>query len=134
MQCQTSRDYAMQPAIRSGSNTMYSLGFAIVFVAISSINGIAAGPLVAGIAKVDITKREAGPVNDPLYVKILVLKDDDSTVVLGTVDAVAIGEIGHNVAAENFFTVQNVMRDAELIRHAPRIQNILPRTASAFFL
>ena len=95
MQCQTSRDYAMQPAIRSGSNTMYSLGFAIVFVAISSINGIAAGPLVAGIAKVDITKREAGPVNDPLYVKILVLKDDDSTVVLGTVDAVAIGEIGH---------------------------------------
>ncbi len=35
-----------------------------------------------------------GPVNDPLYVKALVLKDDATTAVLITVDAVAIGEIG----------------------------------------
>ena len=47
---------------------------------------------------------------------------------------IAIGKITHHIAAENLFTVQNIMRDAELIRHAPRIQNILPRTASAFFL
>lgn len=55
----------------------------------------AAAQLRAGVAKVDITNREAGPVNDPLYVKALVLKDDATTAVIITVDAVAIGEIGH---------------------------------------
>lgn len=54
-----------------------------------------AAQLRAGVAKVDITNREAGPVNDPLYVKALVLKDDTTTAVIITVDAVAIGEIGH---------------------------------------
>lgn len=53
-----------------------------------------AGQLAAGAAKVDITNREAGPVNDPLYVKALVLKDDATTTVIITVDAVAIAEIG----------------------------------------
>ena len=53
-----------------------------------------AGQLLAGVAKVDITDRDAKPVNDPLYAKALVLKDDSTTVVLITVDAVAIGEIG----------------------------------------
>ncbi|MFT5368264.1 MAG: hypothetical protein ACI8V2_003227 [Candidatus Latescibacterota bacterium] len=52
------------------------------------------GQLRAGVARVDITNREAGPVNDPLYVKALVLRDDVTTVVLVTVDAVAIAEIG----------------------------------------
>lgn len=50
--------------------------------------------LMAGVAKVDITDRKAGPVNDPLFVKALVLKSDETTAVLVTVDAVAIGEIG----------------------------------------
>lgn len=54
-----------------------------------------AGPLRAGAAKVDITNVEAGPVNDPLYVKALVLKNDATTAVIITVDAVAVGEIGH---------------------------------------
>ena len=54
-----------------------------------------AATLRAGAAKVDITNREAGPVNDPLYVKALVLKSEATTAVLITVDAVAIGEIGH---------------------------------------
>ncbi len=53
-----------------------------------------AAQLTAGAAKVDITDREAGPVNDPLFVKALVLKSDATTAVLITVDAVAIGEIG----------------------------------------
>jgi hypothetical protein len=53
-----------------------------------------AAPLKAGVAKVDITDREAGPVNDPLFVKALVLKSDTTTAVLITVDAVAIAEIG----------------------------------------
>ncbi|MCC6487643.1 MAG: hypothetical protein IT364_09100 [Candidatus Hydrogenedentes bacterium] len=51
--------------------------------------------LSAGVAKVDITDRDAGPVNDPLYVKALVVKNDATTVAIITVDAVAIGEIGH---------------------------------------
>ena len=53
-----------------------------------------AAQLLAGVAKVDITDRAAGPVNDPSYVKALVLRDGATTVVLITVDAVAIGEIG----------------------------------------
>jgi hypothetical protein len=48
----------------------------------------------AGVAKVDITNTTAGPVNDPLYVKALVLKDAKTTAVIITVDAVAIENIG----------------------------------------
>lgn len=50
--------------------------------------------LQAGTARVEITDRAAGPVHDPSYAKALVLKDDQNTVVIITVDAVAIGEIG----------------------------------------
>jgi hypothetical protein len=59
-----------------------------------AIRAASAAPLRAGVAKVDITDREAGPVNDPLFVKALVLKSDSTTAALMTVDAVAIGEIG----------------------------------------
>ena len=52
------------------------------------------GPPRAGAARVDITNYEAGPVNDPLYVKALVVTDGAATVVLATVDAVALAEIG----------------------------------------
>jgi len=55
----------------------------------------AAAGLWAGVAKVNITNRAAGLVNDTLYVKALVLKNEATTAVLITVDAVAIGEIGH---------------------------------------
>lgn len=51
-------------------------------------------PLRAGVAKIDITDREAGPVNDPSYAKALVLKSGSLSAVLITIDAVAIGEIG----------------------------------------
>lgn len=54
-----------------------------------------AAQLRAGVAKVDITDRQAGPVNDPLYVKALVLTDGTTTTAIVTVDAVAIGEIGY---------------------------------------
>ncbi len=50
--------------------------------------------LEAGAAKVDITNLEAGPVNDRLYVKALVLQIGSEKPVIVTVDAVAIGEIG----------------------------------------
>lgn len=54
-----------------------------------------ASEILAGVGKMDITDRDAGPVNDPLFVKALVLKSADTTAVLITVDAVAIGEIGY---------------------------------------
>ncbi len=50
--------------------------------------------LRAGVAKVEITDREAGPVNDPSYAKALVLRNDSTTLVIVTVDAVALAEIG----------------------------------------
>lgn len=49
--------------------------------------------ILAGIAKVDITDRTV-PVNDPCFAKALVLKSGETTAVLVTVDAVAIGGIG----------------------------------------
>jgi len=56
---------------------------------------VSAVQLSAGVAKVDITNLEAGPANDPLYAKALVLTDGETTTVIVTVDAVAIGEIGY---------------------------------------
>ena len=50
--------------------------------------------LRAGASKVDITNVDAGPVNDPLYAKALVVSDGTTTVVIATVDAVALAEIG----------------------------------------
>jgi hypothetical protein len=54
----------------------------------------AAEPLRAGVARVEITDPKAARVNDPCYVKALVLSQGDVTAVLVTVDAVAIGGIG----------------------------------------
>lgn len=55
---------------------------------------VPAADLLAGVARVDITDHAAGPVNDPSFAKALVLKSGDTTTVLVTVDAVAIGGIG----------------------------------------
>lgn len=52
------------------------------------------GELHAGAAKLDVTDRAAGPVNDPCFAKALVRQRESTTAVLITVDAVAIGEIG----------------------------------------
>lgn len=52
------------------------------------------GQLFAGAAKIDITHRTARPINDPLYAKALVIKDEATTTAIVTIDAVAIGEIG----------------------------------------
>ena len=59
-----------------------------------SISDSYAATLLAGAAKVDITDFDAGPVNDPMYARALVVKNDTTTVAMITVDAVAIGEIG----------------------------------------
>ena len=54
-----------------------------------------AGELRAGVAKVEITNKNVLPLNDPLYVKALVLRSGETTAVLVTLDAVAVGEIGY---------------------------------------
>ena len=56
--------------------------------------GLGSG-LWAGVARADITDYKAGPVRDPLYAKALVLREAATTVVIITVDAVAVAEIGH---------------------------------------
>ncbi len=68
---------------------------AAVFLFVGSMTcAAAADRLWAGVAKVDITNRKAGPVNDPLYAKALVLRNDTTSMAIVTVDAVAIAEIG----------------------------------------
>ena len=81
----------------SSSHRGLMTAFVVANLAIAYWGNIAraAGPLLAGVAKVEITNVEAGPVNDPLYVKALVVKSDAVMAVIITVDAVAIGEIGH---------------------------------------
>ncbi len=75
--------------------TWGSLVAAAMIVGFVSIDAACAAPLMAGVAKVDITNVDAGPVNDPLFVKALVIKSDTTTALIISVDAVAIGEIGH---------------------------------------
>lgn len=72
-----------------------SLFAAVVLFGSFSMTAVQAAPLTAGVAKVDITNVEAGPVNDRLWVKALVIKSDSTTAVIVTLDAVAVGEIGH---------------------------------------
>lgn len=68
---------------------------ALVAVILAPAGDLLAASLRAGTAKVDITDREAGPVNDPLYAKALVISDGEQSIVIITVDAVAVGEIGY---------------------------------------
>lgn len=77
------------PLAATLSALIFVLGFSSAFITAAD-----AAPLLAGVAKVEITAREAGPVNDPLFVKALVVRSQATTAVLITVDAVAIGEIG----------------------------------------
>lgn len=69
----------------------FCLCLASLFVICSSIT---AANLRAGVAKVDITDYKAGPVHDPSFAKALVVTGDTHTLVLITLDAVAVGEIG----------------------------------------
>lgn len=54
-----------------------------------------AAVLKAGAAKVDITRREAGPVDGPLHARALVIESEHTRVALVALDVVAIGEIGY---------------------------------------
>lgn len=67
----------------------------LLTIALLTSGGAAAEPLLAGVARIDITNRQSARVNDPSYAKALVLRQGDVTAVLVTVDAVAIGGIGN---------------------------------------
>ncbi len=75
-------------------NSFVSTVFCIAMM-LCNLSNVDAAPLRAGVAKVDITNYDAGPVNDPLFVKALVITDDTTTAVIVTLDVVAVGEIGH---------------------------------------
>lgn len=91
-----------------------------------------AGQLQAGAARVEITDHANGPVNDPSFVKALVLKDGAKVAVLITVDAVAIGEIGRigndylgkvrtQLQAELGISPTNVIVNASHCHSVPRL-------------
>lgn len=81
---------------RAGNCLSMALILAISgLVGLSPTGNADAAQLMAGVAKVDITNTEAGPVNDRLYVRALVLQSGTTKTAIVTVDAVAIGEIGH---------------------------------------
>jgi hypothetical protein len=64
--------------------------------AISYTASLPAAPLRAGAAKVDITRADAPTrPGDGLFARALVVKSDDTTLVLVTLDAVAIENIGY---------------------------------------
>lgn len=68
---------------------LYALAFSLVCTAT-----LPAAQLTAGVAKVDITDTQAGPVHDRSYARALVISDGTTTTAIVAVDAVAIGEIG----------------------------------------
>ncbi|MEN6494402.1 MAG: hypothetical protein ABFD16_08925 [Thermoguttaceae bacterium] len=73
--------------------------------------------LRAGVAKVDITNPAAVAREAPLYARALVLSEGDTTVVLITVDAVAIGEIGP-IGNDYLATVRSQLEQELKIRPA----------------
>lgn len=79
----------------AGLRTLASVAMFVAAESLLSYPNVAlSAELLAGISKVDITDYEAGPVNDPLFAKVLLVKSGDETVVFMAIDAVAIGEIG----------------------------------------
>lgn len=60
----------------------------------------------AGAAKVDVTHPTALPIHDPLHARALVLKQNETTLVIVSIDVVAIGEIGP-IGSEYFGQVRS---------------------------
>ncbi len=85
----------LNPSSHSSFPTHWLSSLLFCLSVVANLN-VAAGAdqLLAGTAKRDITDYQAGPVNDPLFVKALVMTSSSTTAVIVTVDAVAIGEIG----------------------------------------
>jgi hypothetical protein len=79
--------------VHFGSGYRWFVLAMIVLLASSGTWSACAAELRAGAAKVDISDRGV-PMNDPLYAKALVFKTDSTAVVVITIDAVAIGQLG----------------------------------------
>lgn len=83
--------YPIQSLVKN--TTFYRWFFvAIAFIFISSTNTNA--QLRAGVGKMDITDKNSGLVNDPLFVKALVLDDGSTKMAIITLDVVALEGIG----------------------------------------
>ncbi|MFN7924282.1 MAG: hypothetical protein U0Q16_29540 [Bryobacteraceae bacterium] len=65
-----------------------------MLLALLLLPSLAFAALRAGTGRADITDRDAGPVNDPSYVKALALDDGATRAVVITIDVVALAEIG----------------------------------------
>ncbi|MHB8972055.1 MAG: hypothetical protein ACYC3X_19500 [Pirellulaceae bacterium] len=70
-------------------------GLVLTFIGSAWSARAVAAQLQAGVGKADITNEQADLINDRLYVKAIVVKDDTTTAAIITVDAVSLGEIGH---------------------------------------
>ncbi|MBL4886663.1 MAG: hypothetical protein JKY95_19325 [Planctomycetaceae bacterium] len=76
------------------NNLIKIIFFTIIAVtSLTTANDLYAAGLSAGVAKVDVTHPH-GLINDRSYVRALVIKNGETTAVIVSVDAVAIGEIG----------------------------------------
>ncbi len=84
-----------KPGRARGRRPSARLTLILAMVALCPIAPVGAAQLRAGVAKGIITDATAGPSNDPLYVKALILDDGLTRMVIITADAVAIGEIGY---------------------------------------
>ena len=73
----------------------YFLGVICLLILLSYGRVADAAQIKAGVAKVNITDMNVPLINDTLYVKALVLDDGKKKVVIITLDAVSIGEIGY---------------------------------------
>jgi hypothetical protein len=82
--------------MRSPHGVMAFLFPLVMTIAIVGVaHSLGAAEMRAGVAKVDITNVDAGPVNDRLHARALVITSGELDVVIVSIDAVAIGEIGH---------------------------------------
>jgi len=86
--------FARRPVNRVPAGAGFGSRWGVLAAFLLGLPGLRAAELRAGVAKVDITDRGAGPVNDPSFAKALVLEIGATKAAPITLDAVAVGEIG----------------------------------------
>ena len=89
-----SRVTSLKKQVAAMRTLFVRLAWTVLIVALSCSSNTHAGQLRAGVAKVDITREDAGPVNGRLHARALVVKNETTTAVIVTLDVVAVGEIG----------------------------------------
>lgn len=106
---------------------------AVFITIITQSSTLYAQSIRAGVGKANITNTEPGTiVNDSLYVKALVLEDDQKKIVVITIDVVALEKIGHipdhylasvrTLLQEKFdIEPQNVLINASHCHGRPRV-------------